>query len=80
MSALLALPMAATAAAAAPPSPSDWDVSVVDTAQSFRGLDAIDRDTAWVTGGSLSGGAGSVYRTTDGGDTWQDVRPPGSEG
>lgn len=40
----------------------------------------MDRDTAWVTGGSVSGGPGSVYRTTDGGQTWQDVRPPGSEG
>ena len=76
----LALPLVANAAGAAPPSSSDWKVSVVDADQSFRGLDAVDRDTAWVTGGSVSGGPGAVYRTTDGGDTWQDVRPPGSEG
>lgn len=80
LSAIVTLPLAATAAAAAPPSPSAWEVSVVDPDQSFRGLDAVDRDTAWVTGGSVSGGAGSVYRTTDGGGTWQDVRPPGSDG
>ena len=76
----LALPLAATSAAAAPPSSGAWEVSVVDADQSYRGLDAVDRDTAWVSGGSLSGGAGSVYRTTDGGETWQDVRPPDSDG
>ncbi|MDN5721122.1 hypothetical protein [Corynebacterium sp.] len=75
---VLALPLAATVAAASAPSPGSWEVTVADTDQSFRGLDAVDRDTAWVTGGSLSGGAGSVYRTTDGGETWQDVRPPRS--
>lgn len=55
----------------------EWRTSVVDADQSFRGLDAVDRRTAWVSGGSLSGGAGSVWRTTDGGDTWADVSPPG---
>ena len=48
-----------------------WEESVVDSDQSFRGLDAVDSKTAWVSGGSLSGGAGKVYRTTDGGETWQ---------
>lgn len=57
-----------------------WQQSVVDADQSFRGLDAVDAETAWITGGSLSGGAGAVYRTTDGGDTWQDVSPPGTAG
>lgn len=57
-----------------------WEVTIVDTDQSFRGLDAVDRDTAWVTGGSLSVGVGAVYRTTDGGEAWQDVRPTGSDG
>ena len=80
VAALLALPLAASSAGASPPSPGAWDVEVVDADQGFRGLDAVDRDTAWVTGGSVSGGPGSVYRTTDGGQTWQDVRPPGSEG
>ncbi|MCH1866323.1 oxidoreductase [Nocardioides sp. CFH 31398] len=54
--------------------------TVVDPDQSFRGLDAVDRRTAWVAGGSVSGGAGSVHRTSDGGRTWVDVTPPGVEG
>jgi photosystem II stability/assembly factor-like uncharacterized protein len=58
----------------------EWQESVVDPDQSFRGLDAVNRRTAWVSGGSISGGAGKVFRTTDGGATWQDVSPPGTEG
>jgi photosystem II stability/assembly factor-like uncharacterized protein len=55
--------------------------SVIDPDQSFRGLDAVDRRTAWVTGGSATEGApGLVFRTTDGGRTWQDVSPPDTEG
>ena len=57
-----------------------WDVTVVDPDQSFRGLDAVNRKVAWASGGSLSGGPGKVYRTTDGGETWEDVSPPGTEG
>jgi photosystem II stability/assembly factor-like uncharacterized protein len=38
--------------------------------QSLRGLDAVDDTTAWV-----SGDDGGVWRTTDGGQTWKDVRP-----
>jgi len=53
---------------------------VIDADQSFRGLDAVDRRTAWVTGGSVTGGPGRVFRTTDGGRTWEDVSPPGTEG
>jgi photosystem II stability/assembly factor-like uncharacterized protein len=58
----------------------EWDVTVVDPDQSFRGLDAVNRKVAWATGGSISGGPGKVYRTTDGGETWADVSPPGTEG
>ncbi len=55
--------------------------TVVDADQSFRGLDAVDRRTAWVTGASTTeGGAARVYRTTDAGRTWQDVSPPATEG
>ncbi len=58
-----------------------WHTSVLDPDQSFRGLDAVDRRTAWVAGGSLTeGGPGSVWRTTDRGATWQDVSPPDSDG
>jgi photosystem II stability/assembly factor-like uncharacterized protein len=58
-----------------------WKESVIDADQSFRGLDAVNRRTAWVTGGSATeGGPGRVFRTTDGGRSWQDVSPPDTEG
>lgn len=60
-----------------------WSVAetVIDPDQGFRGLDAVDRRTAWVTGGSATEGApGRVFRTTDGGRTWADVSPPATEG
>lgn len=58
-----------------------WRKAVIDADQSFRGLDAVDRRTAWVTGGSATeGGPGRVFRTTDGGRTWKDVTPPGTAG
>jgi photosystem II stability/assembly factor-like uncharacterized protein len=58
-----------------------WTETVIDADQSFRGLDAVDRRTAWVTGGTATeGGPGRVFRTTDGGRTWEDVSPPGTEG
>lgn len=76
--------LAPTAGAAAPPEKPKpgltVEQTVVDADQSFRGLDAVDRRTAWVAGGSVSGGAGSVHRTSDGGRTWVDVTPPGVEG
>lgn len=61
--------------------PLSWHESVVDPDQGFRGLDAVDRRTAWVTGGSATdGGPGKVFRTTDGGRSWQDVSPDGTDG
>ncbi len=83
--ALLTTAVAPPGVAAAEPtggrSGFDGRLTVVDPDQSFRGLDAVNRRTAWVSGGSLTeGGAGKVYRTTDGGETWQDVSPPGTEG
>lgn len=57
-----------------------WDETVLDADQSFRGLDAVDRRTAWVSGESVSGGAGTVWRTTDGGASWEQVGPPDSDG
>ena len=54
---------------------------MVDADQSFRGLDAVDARTAWVTGASLTdGGDAKVYRTTDRGRSWQDVSPPRTAG
>ncbi|KUN23454.1 oxidoreductase [Streptomyces antibioticus] len=40
----------------------------------FRGLSAVSRTTAWV-----SGTQGTVLRTTDGGATWRNVSPPGAQ-
>ena len=70
-----------TTATAVPRGSDDgWKVKVIDADQSFRGLDAVNRKVAWVSGGSITGGAGKVYRTVDGGKTWDDVTPPGTEG
>ena len=52
-----------------------WQPVPVSTGQNFRGLDAVDRRTAWV-----AGSAGGVWRTDDGGRTWQDVSPPEAAG
>lgn len=61
-----------------------WQQSVIDADQSFRGLDAVDRRTAWVTGGGATAAnpdaPGKVFRTTDGGRSWDDVSPPDTEG
>jgi photosystem II stability/assembly factor-like uncharacterized protein len=43
--------------------------------QQYRGLDAVDKRTAWVGGSD-----GEVLRTTDGGRTWEDVSPPDTAG
>jgi len=42
-----------------------WTLCGAD--QELRGLDPVGRHTAWVSGDS-----GGVWRTTDGGATWED--------
>lgn len=72
---------AAPTATAAPPGPElDWRTSVTDSDQNLRGLDAVSASEAWVSGESRSGGAAGIFHTTDGGRSWQDVTPPGTEG
>ncbi|MFC7494418.1 MULTISPECIES: WD40/YVTN/BNR-like repeat-containing protein [unclassified Nocardioides] len=77
--AALAAPLAATAAptSAAPDRAPrlSWHHVDVDTDQQLRGLDAVDADTAWV-----GGSGGGVWRTRDGGETWDDVSPKGAKG
>jgi photosystem II stability/assembly factor-like uncharacterized protein len=81
LSLALVVPLGAAAASARPVHDLTWDETVVNPDQSFRGLDAVDRDTAWLAGGSMTeGGPGQVWRTTDGGATWEDVSPPETDG
>ena len=52
-----------------------WVAKPTGSSQQFRGLDAVDVSTAWVGGSD-----GQVLRTTDGGASWQDVSPEGTDG
>ncbi|AKH86149.1 oxidoreductase [Streptomyces sp. CNQ-509] len=51
-----------------------WELKETGSKARLRGLSAVSRDTAWV-----SGSGGTVLRTTDGGRSWRDVSPPGTE-
>ncbi|MEH0474033.1 oxidoreductase [Streptomyces sp. B21-097] len=56
------------------PAPPHWALKDTGAAAvRFRGLAAVDRDTAWV-----AGTRGTVLRTVDGGASWRDVSPPGA--
>jgi photosystem II stability/assembly factor-like uncharacterized protein len=72
---IIALVLAVPAVAAAHQRPPRWVPVPTGSDQQYRGLDAVDKRTAWV-----GGSAGEVLRTTDAGATWQDVSPPGSAG
>jgi photosystem II stability/assembly factor-like uncharacterized protein len=52
-----------------------WRVRRTGSSEEFRGLAAVSRKVAWV-----SGEAGTVLRTTDGGATWKNVSPPTAAG
>ena len=59
------------------PQASDFSWQQTDTGSQdeFRGLSVVNASTVWV-----SGEAGTVLRTTDGGASWQDVSPPQAAG
>lgn len=63
----------ATPAAADPPTSAElsWELTSTGVNARLRGLSAVNQTTAWA-----SGSAGTVLRTTDGGQTWQNVSPP----
>jgi len=50
-----------------------WGLTATGSTARFRGLSAVSKSVAWV-----SGTGGTVLRTTDGGETWASVGPPGT--
>ena len=51
----------------------NWAPQVSGVTVTFRGVSAVDAQTAWV-----SGSRGTILRTTDGGATWAAVAPAGT--
>lgn len=54
--------------------PSSWRLLPTGSKASFRGLSAVDTEVAYA-----SGSGGTIMRTTDGGMSWVNVAPPGTE-
>src|SRR5689334_15670592 len=63
-------------------SPS-WRFTQTVTTSSLVGVDVVNRKTVWAAGSLNRPGEpdtpGVVVRTVDGGQTWQDITPPGGE-
>jgi photosystem II stability/assembly factor-like uncharacterized protein len=53
-----------------PPAHPTWTVTPTNSTQQFRGLSPVSENVVWV-----SGTAGTVLRTTNGGATWNNVSP-----
>lgn len=68
-------------AVAAPSRPSlprptlTWELRPTGVDAQFRGLDVVRQDQVW-----LAGSGGTVLRTVDGGEVWQDVSPAAANG
>jgi photosystem II stability/assembly factor-like uncharacterized protein len=72
----MSAPAVSASPAADPHSRSlSWHVTPTGSSEEFRGLAAVSRKVAWV-----SGEAGSVLRTTDRGAHWKDVSPTAAKG
>ncbi|HQR05787.1 MAG TPA: YCF48-related protein [Gemmatales bacterium] len=56
------------------PLAAQWSQQTINTTADFRGLSAVTKDVAWV-----SGTKGTVGRTIDGGKTWEVIIIPGAE-
>ncbi|QEU90291.1 oxidoreductase [Streptomyces kanamyceticus] len=57
----------------APKRALSWQLKESGSDARFRGLAAVSPRSAWVAGTK-----GTVLRTSDGGETWRDVSPPGA--
>jgi photosystem II stability/assembly factor-like uncharacterized protein len=79
VSAAVVIAGAGLGAAQASQSPSatgySWKITPTGSTDEFRGLAAVSAQVAWV-----SGEAGTILRTTDGGSTWTDVSPADAAG
>src|SRR4029453_18440426 len=71
--ALLAVVSVSTASGAGGGRSYAWDLTPTGTNARLRGVAAISANTA-----GTSGSAGTVLRTVNGGQTWQQVSPPGT--
>jgi photosystem II stability/assembly factor-like uncharacterized protein len=71
---ILALAPGALAAPRATTNLPSWELLPPPSAAAFYGLAVVDRNVVWI------GSDGTVLRTVNGGRTWHDVTPPGTEG
>jgi|tagenome__1003787_1003787.scaffolds.fasta_scaffold20696846_2 photosystem II stability/assembly factor-like uncharacterized protein len=70
---VVVLALAVPSSSAAPARALTWQLLDTGSASHFRGLAAVSKKVAWV-----SGYEGVVLRTTDGGRSWSDVSVPGA--
>jgi photosystem II stability/assembly factor-like uncharacterized protein len=71
--AVLAIPESANAKPTSSPS---WRFMQTVTTSTLFGVDVVNRNVVWAAGGGPTTD-GVVVRTVDGGQSWQDITPPG---